>query len=359
MTNKPQSVIYSTSAAKPLAHLLASLSTPGAPVFIITDTNVERLVLPALTAAVPALADARVIAIVPGDDHKNPATLVDVWTAMSAGGATRRSLVVNIGGGVVTDLGGFAASTFKRGVPFINVPTTLLAAVDAAIGGKTGVNLGSLKNEVGVFSPADAVVISTASLATLPRAEVLSGWAEMLKHALLSDARLFTSMLDTDPLDIDPGSMLGLLRTSVEVKRAIVAADPTEQGIRRHLNLGHTAGHAVETLAMRRLAPVPHGFAVAWGILVAMIISAARFGFPSSLISSYAAAVRRLYGPPPVGCDDYPALIELMGHDKKNAVAGRIAFTLLHDAGSAVAGVVATPDEIKNALDIARDLLGA
>lgn len=352
-----QQVIYEAEPWEALNRAVEAIAT-DAPRFVIADGNTARVAVPRIVASVPALADARVITIAAGDEHKTVDALATVWSALSDGGATRRSVAVNVGGGMVTDLGGFAASTFKRGIPFVNVPTTLLGAVDAAVGGKTGVNLGNLKNEVGVFNEARSVVISPVWFDTLPAAELLSGYGEILKHGLLTGRAEFERLLSVDPAEADAPTMLAMLRDSVEVKRAVVAADPTEQGVRRHLNLGHTAGHALETLAMEKGLPVPHGFAVAWGLLTAMVLSHNLLGMSSRLISLYAPYLRRNYGAPAITCDDYPRLIALMGHDKKNEVAGRISFTLLRDAGQASAGHVADAGDIKTALDITRDLLG-
>lgn len=294
-----------------------------------------------------------------GDEHKNLASVTEVWTRLSRNGYTRHSLLINIGGGMVTDLGGFAAACFKRGIRFINVPTTLLGAVDAAVGGKTGINFLDFKNEIGAFCEARAVVISTRFFATLPPAELRSGFAEMLKHGLISDREVYERLMDFDIVGADLETLLPLLEESVEVKRRIVAEDPREQGIRRALNLGHTAGHAFESFALERKEPIPHGFAVAHGLLVEMILSHLQLGFPSSELHRLAGLLREAYSPAPaIGCKDYDALLALMTHDKKNRHPGEINFTLLSAPGVPVIDRTATPDEIRTALDLYRDLLG-
>lgn len=183
-----QKIVYTNDVKETLADLVGRMAP--ASVHLITDTNVAR-------AVVPLIADPRwhIIEIRPGDEAKNLDSLASVWQKLVDQGATRRSAVINVGGGVVTDLGGFAAATFKRGVRFINVPTTLLSAVDAAVGGKTGINFAGLKNEIGAFAPADAVVISTRFFATLPAEELLSGYAEMLKHGLLDSPEAYAELL--------------------------------------------------------------------------------------------------------------------------------------------------------------------
>ena len=228
-------------------------------------------------------------------------------------------MVINVGGGVVTDMGGFAAATFKRGIRFINVPTTLLGAVDAAVGGKTGINFNGYKNEVGAFAEAYAVIVSTCYFGTLPADELLSGYAEMLKHGLISNREVYDRLLAYDITDQSQlPALLPLLRESIEVKRAIVREDPTERGIRRALNLGHTAGHSFESAAMESGRPVPHGYAVAWGLVVELILSHLRLGFPSDELHRFAAYIHRHYGARSIDCTANPTLLRFMHHQKKN-----------------------------------------
>lgn len=314
--------------------------------------------MPRLLALCPALSSAYVITIPAGDVNKGLDSLSHVWRELSDHGATRRSLLFNVGGGMVTDLGAFAASTFKRGIRFVNIPTTLLAAVDASVGGKTGINFNGLKNEVGTFTEADEVIISTLFFNTLPAAELRSGYAEMLKHAFLTSTAEVIRLLEHDVTDYSSDELLDMLRDSVEVKRRVVAEDPTEQGIRRSLNLGHTAGHAFETLAMERNAPIPHGYAVAYGLVVALILSHLKVGLPTTLLYSTAAYVKEHYGIFPISCDVYPRLLALMGHDKKNERAGQVSFTLLQSPGQPLCGITATTTDITAALDIYCDLTG-
>lgn len=348
--NRHQKLLFTNGVAEALEGIIAD--TKPSRLFVITDDNVSRLVLPMLP-----LGDIPVIAIAAGDINKNTATLMSVWSAMQDAGLDRHSLVINLGGGMVTDLGGFAASTFKRGVRFVNIPTTLLAAVDAAVGGKTGINFGGYKNEIGVFNEADAVIISTRFFSTLPSEELKSGYAEMLKHGLIEGEGEFHSLLSGAPGDFSPEELLDLLRRSVEVKRRIVEADPTEKGLRKALNLGHTAGHAFESLALRRGSPVPHGYAVAWGCVVELVLSHLLEGFPSADLHLFAGYVRRNYGAPSITCNDYDELLDLMSHDKKNS-SGHINFTLLRRPGELKLDVTPPRGEITAALDIFRDLSG-
>lgn len=345
-----QRLIFTNDVAPALRRLVDG--TAPNKVYILTDTN-TRPIGEALDSF-----GATLITIPAGDDHKTLASLTRVWEAMSTSGATRRSLLINVGGGMVTDLGGFAAASFKRGIRFINVPTTLLGAVDAAVGGKTGVNFLHFKNEIGAFAPADAVVISTRFFSTLPPAELRSGFAEMLKHGLISSAETYHRLLAFDIVDANLERLLPLLEENVEVKRRIVEEDPREQGIRKALNLGHTAGHAFESMAMERRRPVAHGFAVAHGLLVEMIVSHLLAGFPSAELHPYAALLREAYAPAPaITCNDYPRLLELMSHDKKNASADAINFTLLKAPGAPLIDRIVDPATIRTALDLYRDLL--
>ncbi len=345
-----QKILYTNDVAASIISLTTDMHP--ASVHIVTDSNVAQCVLPHLSLKYP------VITVPPGDESKNIESLSGIWRSLIEGGATRKSVIINIGGGVVTDMGGFAAATFKRGIRFINVPTTLLSAVDAAVGGKTGINFDGFKNEIGSFAPADAVVISTILFRTLPKTELLSGYAEMLKHALLSSEEDYRELLAYDILSTDLATLLPLLEKSVKVKERIVTEDPKEHWIRRALNLGHTAGHAFESLALHKKRPVPHGYAVAWGMLVEMILSHTIEGYPSAELQTYAHYLKENgYGTPAISCEDYPSLIELMRHDKKNDTPGQINFTLLSLPGSPLIDRTASAEEITTALDIFRDLM--
>lgn len=345
-----QKLIFTNEVGQALAGLVGELKP--ASVFFLSDTNTRPI------AEELNRFGAKVIEIPAGDENKNLQTLASVWEALSTSGATRRSLLVNVGGGMVTDLGGFAAACFKRGIRFVNVATSLLGAVDAAVGGKTGVNFMHFKNEIGAFAPADAVIISTRYFATLPPAELRSGFAEMLKHGLISGEQTYRRLLGFDIEEADLDALLPLLEQNVRVKEHIVEIDPREKGIRKALNLGHTAGHAFESLAMERQRPVPHGFAVAHGLLVEMVLSNLLLGFPSAELHGVAELLRRAYAMEPIGCGDYDALIELMRHDKKNLNRQTINFTLLSRPGEPVIDSTADADTIRAALDIYRDLLG-
>ena len=342
-----QQLIFDNNVAACLQAIIAE-QKPGR-TFVIADEN---------TARYTPLTDAETIVMPAGDVAKNLDTAVFVWQTLSDRAATRHDLVVNFGGGVVTDLGGFCAATYKRGMPFVNVPTTLLGAVDAAVGGKTGINFGGFKNQVGAFAPAMAVIISTRYFATLPPSELLSGYAEMVKHGLLTGMSEFAELLRFDILNKAAGpEMLDLLARSVQVKQRIVEADPTEKGLRKALNLGHTVGHALEELALRANRPVPHGYAVAWGLVAAVALSHIRQGLDTKTVHALADFVSANYPAPAITCDDYDEILALMANDKKNTRPGQITFTLLSAPGQPVINATATPAEITAALDLMRDLL--
>ncbi len=349
-----QQLIFSNNVAVELDKIIEG-SNPSS-VFVLVDENTERMVLPRLTSS-QAIANAMVITVKAGDVNKNLDSLSLIWRQLGENGGTRHSLLVNLGGGVVTDMGAFAAATFKRGIRCVNIPTTLLAAVDASVGGKTGINFNGYKNEIGAFSEADAVIISTAFIDTLPVTELWSGYAEMLKHGLISDKQHFAELLGYAIEQNDKEHLLSLLQRSVGVKADVVETDPLERGIRRALNLGHTVGHAFESLALDRKLPVPHGYAVAWGMIVELVLSHMQLGFPSEMLQRFASYVYDNYGAFVIGCDDYPELLRLMSHDKKNVTAGEINFTLLKDVGEVEIDHSATADEIKTALDIYRDFM--
>lgn len=329
-------------------------------VFVLTDETTARHCWPQLRDK-PALRDAHLITIPATDAHKDLTSLSLVWQALQQGGATRHSCLINLGGGMVTDLGGFAASTFKRGIDFINIPTTLLAMVDASVGGKTGINFGGLKNELGVFSEAHSVILDTHFLQTLDRENLLSGYAEMLKHGLISDEAHWAELLQTDASQPDLDHLQALLKRSVTIKQHFVEQDPTERGLRKALNFGHTVGHAFESFSLKASrhegqpqGSLLHGYAVAFGMICELYLSAIRMGFPTDKLRQTVAYIREHYGHYDILCSHYDELIELMRHDKKNT-AGRINFTLLSDIGQLHINQTVTDDQIREALDFFRE----
>ncbi len=324
--------------------------------FILTDEHTHRLCLPQLQN-IPAIQDATEIIIGAEDVHKNLETLASVWQALSEQGATRHSLLINLGGGMVTDLGGFAAATFKRGIAYINIPTTLLSMVDASVGGKTGINFNGLKNEIGVFAPASSVLLETEFLRSLDAHNFFSGYAEMLKHGLLSTPEHLAELLSFDTEQIDYAALKAMVGRSVQVKENIVEQDPKEHGIRKALNLGHTIGHAFESLALAENRPVLHGYAVAWGIVCELYLSHIKTGFPKEKMRQTIQFIKENYGAFAFNCKQYDRLYELMLHDKKNT-AGIINFTLLKEVGDICLNQTADKETIFEVLDFYRECMG-
>ena len=345
-----QRVIISTNLESEIAEALAECEHDK--IFVLTDETTLVKCWPVVKNYF-SLKDAKVITIGATDMHKDLDTMVHVWKSLGEGGASRHSCLINLGGGMVTDLGGFAAATFKRGINFINIPTTLLSMVDASVGGKTGINFGGLKNEIGVFCDSKFVILSTQFLQTLDAENICSGYAEMLKHGLISDERMWAELVSFDLAQPDLKQLQRMVGESVAVKERIVVQDPHEHDIRKALNLGHTFGHAFESWALKR-KPVLHGYAVAYGLIPELWLSVVKTGFPTEKMRQTVNFIKENYGSLPITCDDYDELIELMRYDKKNQ-DDIINFTLLGGIGDIRINQSATIDEIKEAFDFFRE----
>lgn len=302
-------------------------------IFILTDTHSNEYCLPRFLSFLATEKTIEIIEIEPGESEKNITTCVELWNILTELGGDRKSLLINIGGGVITDIGGFVASTFKRGIDFIHIPTTLLAMVDASVGGKNGVDLGTLKNQIGVINVPKMVLIDTEYLATLPQNEMRSGLAEMLKHGLIFDAKYweqFKKLNQTDFADFDT-----LIHRSVEIKNEIVMQDPTENGIRKALNFGHTLGHAIESyfLENENKKTLLHGEAIAIGMILESYIS-----WQKKLISALEyleikEVIKAVFETIIFEEEDINPILNLLIHDKKNE-HGKIQFALLNGIGN-------------------------
>ncbi|WP_456106364.1 3-dehydroquinate synthase [Prevotella sp.] len=345
-----QRVIISRHLKTELAKAIAECEHDR--IFVLVDETTNKLCW-SLVKDYLCLKDAQTIIIDATDRRKNLDTLVHVWESLQQGKATRHSLLINLGGGMVTDLGGFAASTYKRGINFINVPTTLLAMVDASVGGKTGINFGGLKNEIGVFNDAEFVLLDTNWLRTLDEENIRSGYAEMLKHGLIADDTMWAELINFNLAQPNLRQLASMLDKSVRIKERIVAEDPHEKGIRKALNLGHTFGHAFESWAMKR-QPILHGYAVAFGLIAELYLATTRTDFPTERMHQTVNFIRAYYGSLPITCNDYPELIELMHHDKKNH-GNEINVTLLGGIGDIRIDQTITEEDIKEALDFFRE----
>lgn len=339
----------STNITEDLSKVIGSPSS----IFILTDETTAKLCLPTLMEC-PQLKTAKHFCIPKGEENKNIETLCSVWQFLSDNGATRQSLLINLGGGVVTDLGGMAAATFKRGMPFINIPTTLLAAIDASTGGKNGIDFNHLKNEVGIFKLPEKVLIYTDFFKTLSPYQMYSGYAEMIKHALIADPILLEQTLRFDLDHIDYKRFNYLIEENLTVKRIITESDPMETGRRKALNFGHTIGHALEIYAMRHGKPISHGHAVMWGIIGELFLSRMILNFPKETLQSLLTFTKEEYATIEFTCKEYPELLDLMRHDKKN-ISTEINFTLLAQVGDIRVNQSPSAKEIKAALDFIRE----
>ncbi len=300
--------------------------------FILVDSHTNELCLLRFLSFLATDKTIEIIEIESGEAEKNINTCVEIWNILTELGADRKTLLINIGGGVITDIGGFIASTFKRGIDFINIPTTLLAMVDASIGGKNGVDLGNLKNQIGVINVPKTVLIDTEFLATLPQNEMRSGLAEMLKHGLIFDADYwlqFQDLSQTDFADFDE-----LIHRSIEIKNEIVMQDPTENGIRKALNFGHTLGHAIESyfLENKNKKTLLHGEAIAVGMILESYISWQKGLLSEAEYQEIKKTIKAIFDTITFEENDLQPIFDLLIHDKKNEY-GKIQFALLDGIG--------------------------
>ena len=314
---------------------------------------------------IPALEGMPVLRLKINETAKSLETVTQIWDFLFAHEMTRKDLMVAVGGGVLTDLAGFAAATYKRGIDYINIPTTLLSMVDASSGGKTGFNYQGLKNSIGAFYPPVETLICTKWLKNLPAQEFLSGFAEMLKTGLVEapsnsplkgerkglwDA-LLAYDLDTMPLD----ALAPLIEKCVAVKERIVKSDPRETGFRKVLNFGHTFGHALEEISIQHseagTQPILHGYAVLYGMIAELYLSVTKLDCPKEPLQQLTQIMLHYYGRPQCKCSDREALISLMQHDKKNERAAEINCTLIRSIGQPVINQIISPEDASEALD--------
>ncbi len=300
-------------------------------IFILSDENTNEHCVPSFLANLATKISIEIIEIESGESLKNITTCVEVWTILTELGADRKSLLINIGGGVITDLGGFVASTFKRGIDFVNVPTSLLGMVDASIGGKNGVDLGTLKNQIGVINVPKMVLIDSNYLETLPKEQMLSGFAEMLKHGLIFDKNYWESFLDLSKIDF--ADFDDYIYRSIEIKNEIVKQDPTENGIRKALNFGHTLGHAVESYFLESETPLLHGEAIAIGMILEAFISKEKNLISDFEYQEIKNVIKSIYKEHKISENDIELIQKLLIHDKKNEY-GKVQFALLEGIGS-------------------------
>ncbi len=316
------------------AELLSEETYRGVKIFILVDENSLQHCLPVLISKIPNLENAEVIEVEAGEGSKSIEVVSRLWEVLSELGADRSSVLVNLGGGVITDLGGFIAGTFKRGIRFFNIPTSLLAQVDASIGGKTGVNHSGLKNEVGLFNNPSMVYVDPSFLTTLPKKEVLNGFAEMIKHALIFSPGYWEELKEVSLLNLS--SLDESIFRSIQIKNEIAGSDPYETGRRKILNFGHTMAHALESFSKESdVRLIDHGEAVAIGMVCEAYISNKVAGLKEKEMNEVSSFIHSLY--PKINLDhyNYSRLIELMRHDKKSH-DGELNFSLIPEIGDAV-----------------------
>lgn len=325
------SIVFNENAYPALNSLLEE--NKYSKIFILVDESTNEYCLPAFLPLLSTEIPFEIIELESGEIHKNIHTCTEVWTILTELGADRKSLILNLGGGVITDLGGFVASTFKRGIDFINVPTTLLGMVDASVGGKNGVDLGALKNQVGTITNPKLVVIDTRFLETLPQNQMRSGLAEMLKHGLIFDKTYWNRFLDLKELDTSDLDVL--IHEAIAIKNHIVQQDPTENGIRKALNFGHTLGHAIESyfLESQEKTTLLHGEAIAIGMILESYLSLQKNLITSEEYSEIKETIKSIFRTVEISQEDLTPICDLLIHDKKNEY-GKIQFALLDGIGN-------------------------
>jgi 3-dehydroquinate synthase len=323
-------------------------------IIIIVDENTRAYCLPVVLKNVPELNGAYVLEIPSGETFKNLETCQLIWRQFLEWHIDRNALLVNLGGGVISDMGGFIAAAYKRSISFINIPTTLLAMVDATTGGKTGIDFDDYKNVIGVFNEAEATFIDSGFLKTLPRHELMSGYAEMVKHALIGNATLWNEILSLNPAETKDWNPL--LQKSVKVKQKIVSKDYKEKGLRKVLNFGHTIGHALESYALKKNKKLLHGHAVALGMMAESYLSFKKCGLAVEDFAEINAYLLRHFGKYGKGKIAYKSLKKYLFNDKKNR-KDNLQFSLIKAPGKPVYDITCSEQDVKNALHQLRDLL--
>ncbi len=336
--------IYFETGLAPLKDILAQ--NKYSKVFVFADTHTAELCLPVFRSFLDDLEDFDIIETDPGEENKNIDFCIGIWKTLLDFGADRKCLMINLGGGVITDMGGFVASTYKRGIDFINIPTTLLSQVDASVGGKTGIDIDNVKNMVGTFSLPQAVFIENTFLSTLSKRELLSGFAEMIKHGLIADADYYQNLKTSDYETISSAAIY----RSVAIKNEVVTTDPLEKGLRKILNFGHTIGHAVESYALANdKKPLTHGEAIAIGMVCEAYLSAKYSHLSAEELADIANYIHSIYPKYLIKEQSFSTLLSLMQSDKKNE-DGYILFSLLEKIGHCAYNCKVTDTDILESL---------
>ena len=336
-----------------LSSLLSDL--PEGQLFVLTDSHTKVHCLPLFAESIGNFS-YHLLTLEAGEVTKNLTSVQLVWDFLLKHHATREAVLVNLGGGMITDLGGFAAATYMRGIRFVNIPTTLLAMVDASSGGKTGFDYQGIKNVIGTFTPPMATLIHLDFLRTLPAEELLSGFAEMLKHALIASQEEWVNLLQLLQEELPHEQLVealgstGVLQASIAIKEKVVAQDPHETGLRKILNFGHTVGHAIESAALEHNA-LPHGYCVLWGMVAEVYLSVVKLGCPREVLQQLTQIMLQYYGRPQCNCKQREQLIQRMYQDKKNSANRTPNFTLLRAVGEPEINQYVSEKDIDEALE--------
>lgn len=322
-------------------------------IVVLVDDNTFEFCLPVIAGYADSVANAEVIEIPSGEVNKTLVNISHIWDSLTGLGADRNTLLINLGGGLVSDMGGFAASTYKRGIPYINIPTSLLAMVDASVGGKTGFDFNSIKNQIGLFSNPQAVFIDPVFLKTLPERQLFSGFAEMVKHALIADAELWAELKTVNPTHTE--DIARYIPRSIEIKNTIVAKDPLDNAGRRALNFGHTFGHAIESYFIGAENELLHGEAIAIGMVCECFVAVEKGLISPTLLKDVEEFIATHYSFTALDDYDEEAILSLIEQDKKNS-NGNINMALISAIGTCQTDVAVTEAEIKKALHYCKAL---
>lgn len=342
--------IYFQDALKELGNYIQQ--NTYSKIFFLVDRNTAEHCLPLVQTALPELTEFDIIEIEPGEENKNIDFCIGIWKMLLDFGADRKSLLINLGGGVVTDMGSFAAATYKRGIDFVQVPTTLLAQVDASVGGKTGIDMDQVKNCIGTFTQPRAVFIDPMFLKSLDERQLTSGFAEMLKHGLIANKSYFIDLQCFNIKNINTESIY----QSVNIKNEIVKADPNEQNIRKTLNFGHTIGHSVESYFLQSTTPLLHGEALAMGIIAEAYLSHLINGLSEAELNEICSTIKDTFPLVDLPAESYPRFLEYMQNDKKNE-RGKIGFALLSKIGACNHELYASSEQIIESLNFYQKIL--
>ena len=318
-------------------------------IIILCDTNTQKYCLPKLIKASKALQAASIICIHPGEQYKTLTTLHSIWTQLLAQKADKNTLLICLGGGVVCDIGGFAAATYKRGIAFVNIPTTLLAMVDAAIGGKNGIDFMGYKNILGTITQPHSVFIYEGFLKTLPAREIKSGFAEIIKAMTIEKTDMYEYLLMQKKIPIT--KLIAYMGAAIGIKERIVAKDPTEKGIRQALNFGHTVGHAIEAYYLGKKNELLHGEAVAIGMCVELFLGKILKLTDDKTVTQLVAFIKIHFTIPAFTAKETNAFINLMQQDKKNK-DGKLTFALIKHAGKPITNIHATTTQVQQAFEM-------